>query len=398
MGLDISKKVSQINPSATLGMVNKIAELKKEGKEIIAFNIGEPDFDTPRHISEALIDAINHGHTKYVSVNGILELREAICEKLKKDNNLEYTPNQIIVSTGAKQSLYNVVMSIANEGDEIIIPTPCWVSYEEMVKVSGAKCIFVPTRENDFQLDIDAVAKAITAKTKAIIINTPNNPTGAVYSKEVLSQLADLAIKHKFYVIADEIYEKLVYDGNKPTSIASLNKDIYNQTITINGFAKTFAMTGHRIGYAAMPLELASHINNLQAHMTSNSTTPVQYAAIAALESSQDNVDEMVAEFDSRRKLSFKLLDEIPNIKYNKVTGAFYIMIDISYFFGKEYNGFVVNDADDMSMYLLEYAQIALVSGKSFQASNYLRFSYSNSQDNITKGLEAMKKALAQLQ
>ncbi|MDL2212302.1 pyridoxal phosphate-dependent aminotransferase [Erysipelotrichaceae bacterium OttesenSCG-928-M19] len=394
MSLEVSKKVSQINPSATLGMVNKIAELKKEGKEIIAFNVGEPDFATPQHISAALIAAINEGKTKYVSVSGILELREAICQKLKKDNNLEYSPQQIIVSTGAKQSLYNAVSAITNEGDEIIIPTPCWVSYEEMVKVNGAKCVFVPTNETDFQLDLKAISQAITAKTKAIIINSPNNPTGAVYSQESLEQLAALAIQHQFYVIADEIYEKLVYDGQKPVSIASLNKAIYEQTITINGFAKAYAMTGHRLGYAAMPQSLATIINNLQAHMTSNSTTPVQYAGVAALESSQECVSEMANEFDQRRLLSFDLLDDIPLIKYNKVTGAFYIMIDISAFIGKQYQDYQINNADDMSLFLLEYAQIALVSGKSFQAPNFLRFSYSTSQDNIKNGLKAMKAAL----
>lgn len=397
MSLDVAKNVLCINPSATLAMVGKIAELKKEGKEIIAFNVGEPDFDTPTHINDALIKAVEQQKTKYVSVNGIVELREAICDKLKNDNNLDYDPSQIVVTTGAKQALYNSVKTLVNEADEVILPTPCWVSYEEMVKSCGGKVVFVPTDSKTYQLDIDAIEKAITNKTKAIIINTPNNPSGAVYTKETLEKLASLAIKYDFYVIADEIYEKLVYNGAKNFSIASLNEEIYERTITINGYAKAYAMTGHRIGYVAAPLYLAKLITNLQAHMTSNSTTPVQYAAIAALTSDQNLVDEMVSEFDTRRKLSIELLKDIPHFTFNDVQGAFYIMIDVSYYFGKEYNGKIIKDADDFSMFLLEEANVALVSGISFQAPNFVRFSYSNSQDNITKGLNNIKNTVTKL-
>ncbi|MDF9866779.1 aspartate aminotransferase [Bacilli bacterium PM5-3] len=398
MSLELSKKVLKISPSATIGMVGKISQLRSEGKDIISFNIGEPDFNTASHINKAMYDAVESGHTKYVSVSGITELKKAICNKLKTDNNLNYSESQIVVSTGAKHSIYNTVMALVNEGDEVIIPTPCWVSYEEIVKLSDAKCVFVPTNKDNFQLDINAIKNSITDKTKAIIINTPNNPTGCVYSEEILKELGKLACEHDFYIISDEIYEKLIYDNKKHLSIASLNEEVYNRTITINGFAKAYAMTGHRIGYAAYPNdEIAKLASNLQAHTTSNSTSFVQYAALVALEHDQQFVKDMVEEFDRRRKLSFELLDEIPNIKYNKVNGAFYIMIDVSYFINKSYNDVTIKDADDLSLYLLDEALVALVPGKSFQAPNFLRFSYSNSQENISTGLKRMKDALEKL-
>lgn len=397
MSLEISKNIEKIKPSATLGMISKIDELKKQGNEIIAFNLGEPDFDSFESIVEAAKKALDDGHTRYVAVPGIESLRQAIAAKLKKDNNLVYEPNQIVVSTGGKQALFNSISILANLNDEFIIPTPCWVSYEEMVAAVGAKSIFVTTKD-DFQLDLDEIEKAITNKTKAIIINTPNNPTGCVYTKESLRQLADLALKYQFYIICDEIYEKLIYNNEEHFSIASVNEQVYQQTITINGFSKAYAMTGYRVGYAAYPKHLVKYAINLQAHLTSNSTTPMQYAALDALLNNDDNVKFMVEEFSKRRDLSFKLLDEINNLKYVKVKGAFYIMLDVSYFFNKKYQDYLIKDADDMSLYLLNEAKIALVSGKAFCADNYLRFSYSNSSENIQKGLSALKMALAKLQ
>ena len=397
MSLQISKNIEKIKPSATLGMISKIDELKKQGNEIIAFNLGEPDFDSSKSIVEAIKKALDDGHTRYVAVPGIESLRQAIAAKLKKDNNLVYEPNQIVVSTGGKQALFNSISILANLNDEFIIPTPCWVSYEEMVAAVGAKSIFVTTKD-DFQLDLDEIEKAITNKTKAIIINTPNNPTGCVYTKESLRQLADLALKYQFYIICDEIYEKLIYNNEEHFSIASVNEQVYQQTITINGFSKAYAMTGYRVGYAAYPKHLVKYAINLQAHLTSNSTTPMQYAALDALLNNDDNVKFMVEEFSKRRDLSFKLLDEINNLKYVKVKGAFYIMLDVSYFFNKKYQDYLIKDADDMSLYLLNEAKIALVSGKAFCADNYLRFSYSNSTENIQKGLSALKMALAKLQ
>ncbi len=397
MSLEVSKNIERIKPSATLGMISKIDELKKQGHEIITFNLGEPDFDSSKSIVEASKKALDDGHTRYVAVPGIEELRIEIAMKLKKDNDLVYDPKQIVVSTGGKQALFNSVSILANPNDEFIIPTPCWVSYEEIVAAVGAKSVFVETMD-DFQLDIEAIKQAISSKTKAIIINTPNNPTGCVYTKESLEQLAELAIKHQFYIICDEIYEKLVYDDKQHISIASLNDKIYQQTITINGFSKAYAMTGYRVGYAAYPQHLVKYAINLQAHSTSNSTTPMQYSALDALRNNDEFVKYMVEEFSKRRNESFKLLNEIENLKYVSVAGAFYIMLDISYFFNKRYQDYLIKDADDMSMYLLNEAKIALVSGKAFCADNYLRFSYSNSVDNIKIGLSALKDALLKLQ
>lgn len=396
MSLDVSKNIEKIKPSATLGMISKIDELKKQGHEIITFNLGEPDFDSSQTIIDATKKAFDDGHTRYVAVAGIEALRLEIAKKLKQDNNLEYDAKQIVVSTGAKQSLFNSIAIIANTDDEFIIPTPSWVSYEEIICAVGAKSVFVATK-NDFQLDLEAIENAITSKTKAIIINNPNNPTGSVYTKESLEKLAALAIKYKFYIISDEIYEKLVYENNKHISIASLNEAIYNHTITINGFSKAYAMTGYRVGYAAYPQHLVKYAINLQAHSTSNSTTPMQYSALAALKYNNDFTKFMVEEFSKRRDISYKLLDEIENLKYVKVVGAFYIMLDISYYFNKKYQNYLIKNADDISLYLLEEAKIALVSGKAFKADNYLRFSYTNSIENINKGLKALKLALEKL-
>lgn len=396
MSLELSKYISALRPSPTLAMVGAIAKRKAEGKETIAFNIGEPDFDTPKFINDAIIEAINQGHTRYVETAGIKPLRQAIVNKLKKDNDLDYEVDQVVVTTGAKQALFNTIMTLVNPGDEVIIPTPCWVSYEEMVNSVGGKCIFLETDEN-FMPRIDLLKELINPKTKAILINTPNNPTGAIYSKEVLEAIAQLAVENDFYVIADEIYEKLIYDGYTHYSIAGFNEQIYERTITINGFAKAYAMTGYRIGYLAGPTNVVKAVANLQGHMTSNSTTPIQHGATVALEQGDESVVEMVAQFAKRRELCFKLLDEIENLNYQKVDGAFYIMLDVSNFFNKKYEDYLIKDADDMSMYLLEQANIALVSGKAFQAPNHIRFSYSTNEDNITKGIANLKEALAKL-
>lgn len=395
MSLDLSKNISSINPSPTLEMVSKIDQLKKEGHDVIAFNIGEPDFDTPKHISDAIIKAIENGQTKYVNTGGILELRQAICEKLSKDNNLDYLPEQIVVTTGAKQALFESVLALVNPGDEVIIPTPCWVSYEEMVKSAGGKCVFVPTQPDTFQLDVVAIEKAISKRTKLIILTTPNNPTGCVYAKSSLERIAQLACEYDFYIISDEIYEKLIYDNNKNFSIGSLSAEVFDRTITINGFAKAYAMTGLRLGYLAAPLRIAKVIANLQAHMTSNASTPIQYGGVAALKQNQSEMVEMVEEFTKRRTLSLELLSKIPNIKYNEADGAFYLMLDVSYYLKLNK---AVRTSDELALYLLENYHIALVAGTNFQAPNFLRFSYSNSQENITKGLERLRLGLLSLE
>lgn len=396
MGLNLSRRVLEMQNSPTLAMVTKIAQLKKQGIDIIGFNVGEPDFPAPVHINQALIDAVNAGYTKYTSANGILPLRISIQAKLLRDNKLDYDVNQITIGIGAKQILFSTMMALLNPLDEVIIPTPCWVSYEEMVKVMGGVVKFVKTKD-DFSLDLESIENAISPKTKAIIINTPNNPTGAVYSKSSLSKLAELAIKNSFYVISDEIYEKLVYENQEVVSIGSLNNSIFNQTITVNGFAKAFAMTGHRIGYAAGPQAIIDRINIIASQSISNVTTPVQYAGIAALDGDQSCVTEMIQEFNERRKLAISLLKENSNLRFNNVKGAFYFMIDISYYYGSTYNNTLINTSTDLSNYLLEEAHVAIVPGSAFQASNYIRLSYSNSKANITAGILRMNKALNKL-
>lgn len=395
--MKLSKRIQQINPSVTLELTNKVAEYKKNGIDVIAFNVGEPDFKTPENINKATIEAINNGYTKYTPVSGILPLREAISNKLLKDNNLKYSPDQIIVSAGAKQALYNTLMTLVDEGDEVILFTPCWISYEEMAKLAGAKCVTVKCDDN-FQIDIKAFKKAITSKTKVVILNNPNNPTGALYPKETIEEIAKIIVDNDLIVIADEIYEKLNYSDEKLISIASLNDEIYQRTITINGFAKSHAMTGHRIGYAAGPVEVIKKMSAIQSHSTSNVTSFVQYAAIAALNDNQDSVYEMIEEFNKRRVLAYELLKDIPNIKVNNTLGAFYLMPDVSYYFNKKTkDGKEIKSANDLSLYLLEEAHIAVVPGEDFHAKNNIRIAYSNSQENIKQGLLQMKKALIKL-
>lgn len=392
MSLELARRAEQLQLSSTMRMVEKINQLKYEGKTIIPFNIGEPDFITPQPIRDAIVKALSEGQTKYVETSGILALKQAISTKFLKDNKLNYVPEQIIVTNGAKQALFEAITVLLNDGDEVIIPTPCWVSYEEMVKVNGGKCIFVPTKK-DYQLDLEAIKKAINNNTKLIIINSPNNPTGAVYDEALLQELADLIIDNDCYIISDEVYEKLIYDDLINISIASLNKEIYQRTITINGFSKSHAMTGIRLGYLAGPIEIINIIRSLQTHLTSNVCTPVQYAGIVALEKETDFVSEMAETFAQRRAVTLEYLAKIPNISYSTGQGAFYILIDISYYLNSK-----IKNSDDLSMYLLEHGGIALMSGTSFQASNCLRMSYSTSIDNIKKGLTILKELLLDLQ
>lgn len=395
--MKLSERILKVSPSVTLELTNKVAEYKKNGIDVIAFNVGEPDFKTPQNINEATIDAINAGYTKYTPVNGILPLREAISNKLLNDNNLKYEPDQIIVCAGAKQALFNSLMTLIDDGDEVILFTPCWISYEQMINLAGGKCVQVKTND-DFQIDIEAFKSAITSKTKVVILNNPNNPTGALYPKETIEEISKIIVEKDLTIISDEIYEKLNYSDTNLTSIASLNDKIYQRTITINGFAKSHAMTGHRIGYAAGPKEVIKKMSALQSHSTSNVTTFVQHAAIAALNDDQISVEQMVKEFDKRRNLAYNLLKDIPNIKVNNTLGAFYLMPDVSYYFNKKTkDNKIINNANDLSLYLLEEAHIAVVPGEDFHAPNNIRIAYSNSEENIKQGLESMKKALLKL-
>ena len=393
----IAKRIEIMTPSATIELEGKVAELKASGVKVIGLNAGEPDFNTPEHITKACEKALEEGKTRYININGIPQLREAICKKLEKDNNISYHPSQIVVSTGAKQALDNAVMSICNPGDEVIIPIPCWVSYVEMVKLAEGKPILVETDPNDFQLNINAIKKAITSKTRAIIINTPNNPTGAVYTEESLRALGDLAVKNDFYIISDEVYEKLVYNGKKHVCIASLSEEIKEHSIVINGMSKAYAMTGWRLGYSASPNDVARSMCSIQGHTTSNSTTFVQWAGVAALEGPSDTIELMRTKFDERRRYLVERLNSLPHITCANVDGAFYLLPDVSYYYGKSFNGSVIKDSVDFAGFLLTEALLAVVPGSAFEAPNTIRIAYSNSLEMIKQGMDNMEKALAKL-
>ena len=394
----ISKRANQITPSATTSLTATVQDLKARGIPVIGLNVGEPDFDTPAHIVEACSRALAEGKTKYVKDTGIQPLREAISRKLKKDNQLDYSPDQIVVTTGAKQAVYETLQVLVDEGDEVIIPTPCWVSYTEMVKLAGGVPVFVKTRPGSFQLDVDAIRAAVTEKTKALILTTPNNPTGAVYTEEALRALGALAVEKDIYVVADEVYEKLLYNGKKHVSIASLSPEIYAHSVTINGFSKAYSMTGWRLGYLAAPPEIAKAAAKMQGHMTSCSTVFVQWAAVSALEGPQEDLEIMRREFDRRRIWLQDALREIPGIRCEDADGAFYLMPNVSAYFGKTASdGSVIRDSGDFCSYILKAAHVAIVPGKAFESPEEIRISYSNSLENIQEAVSRMAKALAEL-
>ena len=394
----LAERVKKIKPSPTLAMDAKAKALKAQGLDIVNFGVGEPDFDTPEHVKEAAIKAIKDGFTKYTPVGGIDELKEAIVEKFKKDNNLEYSKDEIIVSCGAKHSLYNIAQALYGPGDEVIIPSPYWVSYPDQVLLNDATPVFVKTYEEDsFMLRPDALESKITKKTKAIILNSPSNPTGLTYDKKTLEAIAEIALKHNIYIVSDEIYEKLVYDGTEFISIASLSKEIKDKTIVINGLSKSHAMTGWRIGYAAGPKDIIKAMTNIQSQSTSNPTSIAQKAAVAALTGPQDFISVMHAEFDKRRKFLVEGLNSIDGVKCLKPTGAFYAFPNVSKLYGRKTDSRQINSSLDMAMYLLEDANVALVHGEAFGDDNYIRISYATSMENIKKGLERIKEAVARL-
>ena len=394
----LTKRIQNIKPAATLALTGKVAELRKQGIDVIAFNLGEPDFGTPQNICDAAKAAIDAQKTKYTVVSGIMDLKEAICAKFLKDNNVVYKPNEICIGTGAKQPLVNAVLALCEEGDEVIIPTPCWVSYIEMVKLSGATPVLVQNREEDgFALNVEGIKKAITPKTKAIMINTPNNPTGAVYTKEQLTELAELACKHDFYIISDEVYEKLIYEGKKHFCVASISEEVKDRTVVINGVSKAYAMTGWRIGFVAAPLWLAKACNKLQSQYTSGPSSIAQKASVAAFSGDQSCVEEMRRAFERRRDLVVELARQIPGFKVNVPQGAFYLFPDVSYYYGKKFGDKVIENSADLAMYLLEEGHVATVGGAAFCAPECLRFSYATSDENLKEALLRIKEALAKL-
>ena len=396
----VSDRIKNLTPSATVELTAKVADMRAAGIDVIAYNVGEPDFNTPDNIIKACEKAMEEGKTKYTPASGIIPLRKAICKKLEKDNNVHYEMNQICVSTGAKQALNNAVLAICNPGDEIIVPTPCWVSYVEIIKLADGKPVLVPTSEQDgFQLDVDAIAKAITPKTRAILINTPNNPTGALYNEERLKALGKLAVEHDIYIISDEVYEKLIYGNCKHICPASLGEDVKAHTIVVNGFSKAYSMTGWRVGYTAAPADVAKGISSLQGHTTSNSTSFVQWACLEALEEHTDpSVEMMRQEFNKRRDYLIKRLRAIPDVFCADADGAFYLMPNVSKYYGrKAEDGRVIKDSADFCDYILDEAKVAIVPGSAFEAPDNVRISYSNSMENIQKGIDRIEAAMAKL-
>jgi len=399
MPLGISVKAKNIAPSATLAMDAKAKAMKAAGENVIGFAAGEPDFDTPVAIRDAMKEALDLGMTRYSPVPGTLELRKAIVEKFKRDNDLQYEVDQVIVSNGAKHSLYNACFTLLDDGDEVIIPTPCWVSYPEMVRMVGGVPVFVPACEKDgFVPAVAAIAAAVTPKTKALILTSPNNPNGCVWPRDVLEALAALAVERDFYVIADEIYESLIYGSQKHISIASLGEEIKARTVVINGVSKTYAMTGFRIGYAAGSKEIIRAMTNAQSQATSAPNTPAQHAATKALTMPQDCVETMRKAFEERRDVIVKGLNAIPGITCRKPDGAFYVMMNITALLGKRLNGKAIEDCADFADQLLTVGKVAVVPGNAFMAEGFCRMSYATSMANILEGLrriEAFVKALS---
>lgn len=391
----LSDRINAIEVSATLGMAAKTRELKAEGKDIIGLSLGEPDFDIPDFIKEAAIEAIQQNYSKYTPIDGYLELREAICEKFKRDNNLNYKPSQIVVSTGAKQCLANVALAMLNPGDEVIFPAPYWVSYKEIAKMAGGVPIEVHTTiENNFKITPAQLEAAITSKTKMVWFNTPCNPSGSIYSKAELEALAVVLRKYPhIFILSDEIYEYINFTNERVTSVAEIDS-LYERTITVNGMSKAFAMTGWRIGYMGASEWIAKACAKVQGQVTSGANAIAQRASIAALKAPKSKIQYMVDEFKRRRDLVLELLNEIEGFKLNIPEGAFYVFPDISSFFGKTLRGRIINNASDFSLYLLEEAMVATVTGEAFGDANCIRFSYAASEKDLREAIRRIKESL----
>ncbi len=382
--MKLAGRVSDISESVTLAIGARAKKMAKEGIDVVSLAAGEPDFDTPEHIKQAAINAINEGFTKYTPSSGMIELRQAISRKFKKDNGLDYTPEQIVVSNGAKHSINNVFQVLCEEGDEVLIPAPYWLSYPAMVNMAEATPVFVPTKkENNFKLTEKDLESKITKNTKCLVLNSPSNPTGSVYGRDELEMVARAAVKHKFFVMSDEIYEKLIYGNTKHVSIASLGKDIKDLTITVNGVSKSYSMTGWRIGYAAGPAEIMNAIGNLQSHAASNPASMSQRATLAALEESQNCVEKMRVEFARRRDIMVQGIEAIKNMSCIRPEGAFYLFCDIS----KLGMGSV-----EVANRLLDEAKVATIPGEPFGADDFIRLSFATGEEKIKKALERIKE------
>lgn len=389
----IANRVKNTQPSMTLAITAKAKDLISRGEDVVSFGAGEPDFDTPADICVAAIDAIRNGHTRYTAAAGIMSLREIICNKLKKDNNLDYTPDQVIINSGAKHSLSTALQAIINPGDEVIIPVPYWVSYPEMVRLAEGNPVFVKTdKNNDFKLTLEDLNNALTKKTKAIMLNSPSNPVGAVYSKKELEVIANFAVKNNIIVISDEIYEKLIYENQEHVSIASLNEEIKELTIVVNGMSKAYAMTGWRLGYAAANKDIIQAMNRIQGHAVSHPCSITQYAGVAALQCDDSIIANMVKEYDNRRKYMINRLNNIDELDYIYPEGAFYVMIDISKLFGRNISKKEIQSSLDFAEVLLEDGKVAVIPGIAFGVDNFIRLSYATSMEQIKEGLDRIEK------
>lgn len=388
----LSKKALAISPSPTMAIDSKAKEMLSQGIDVISFGAGEPDFDTPINIREAAVEALDEGHTRYTSAAGTLEIREAICAKLLADNNLSYKPNQVVVSNGAKHSINNVLAALLNPGDEVLIPVPYWVSYPEMVRLNDGVPVFVDTEiANSLKVTVAELKQSHTAKSKVLILNSPSNPTGQVYSKVELKAIADFCTAKKIYVIADEIYEKLIYGQEEHISIASFNEKIKELTIVVNGVSKSYAMTGWRIGYTASSAEIATVMANIQSHTASNPNSIAQKATVAALKGPQESVKVMHRAFDERRRYIFKRINSLPYLNALEPLGAFYIFVSTAAAIGKSYRNSELKSSDDFSAHLLENQKVAVVPGTGFGAPDYVRLSFATSMEKIVEGLNRIE-------
>lgn len=391
----LSRIAREVKTSATLAITARAKQLSAKGVDVIGFGAGEPDFDTPENVKNAAIKAIKDGYTKYTPTSGSPVLKEAICEKLFKENHLKYNSSQVIVSAGAKQAILNIVLVLCDTGDEAIIPAPYWVSYPEMVVMAGATPVFLKTTDKEhFKISKESLAKVITPKSKLLFINSPGNPTGMVYTEKELREIVGFAVEKGLYVISDEIYEKILYDGARHFSPASFHEECYKKVITVNGFSKVYSMTGWRLGYAAGPEEIIKAATNIQDHTTSGANSITQLAGVEALRGSQDSVGMMVREFDRRRKYVVERLNSIKGVSCLLPQGAFYAFPNVSDLYKEKICGQSVTNSFDLVNLLLEKAHVAFVPGAPFGSDEYIRISYATSMDNIEKGLDRFEKFL----
>lgn len=399
MPLSLSERTLAISPSVTLVIDARAKQLRAEGLDVIGFSAGEPDFATPEYINDAGKFAIDAGITRYTPVAGTLDLRQKICDKFIHDNNVEYTPAEIIVSSGAKQSLFTALSAIINPGDEVLLPSPCWLSYPEMVRMAGGTPVMVHGKEeNNFVVTAEMMRPYVTEKTKALIINSPNNPNGCVWNRQQMQEIADLAVECSFYVISDEIYEKLIYDDEKHCCMASLGPEIKKQCIVINGVSKTYAMTGWRIGYAAGPKDIIKAMTSFQSHAASNANSIAQYAAATAISCGDKYIRSMIDEYNARRRLMHRLVNEIDGLSCKLPKGAFYIMMSLKEIIGRSHKGRIITGSTTFAELLLDEKRVAVVPALAFGDDNYVRLSYATSRQNIVDGMTRIKEFVGELE